>query len=99
MRHMMRVMLLAWWLLVWTQWPPKLVGADSFTPSHSCSKPSRPWSDDTWAWRRFRDEVERYRRCIEEFVEEQNAAMGRHRSAAQDAIEEWNSFVRWELRR
>lgn len=72
--------------------------ADMFSPSHSCRKPYKPYEfEDTWQVEQFRSEVERYEGCIEDFVEDQNEAAQRHRDAAEEAIEEWNRFVRVEL--
>lgn len=77
---------------------PATINADMFTPSTSCSKPYKPFSfNSQWELDSFNDEVEAYRRCIEDFVDEQQSAIDRHRQAADDAIDEWNSFVRYEL--
>jgi hypothetical protein len=76
-----------------------LARADIFTPSHSCSKPYKPYRfTSQWELDSFRDDVRRYKSCIEEFIEEQEAAIKKHRGAANEAIEEWNNFVRLELR-
>jgi hypothetical protein len=42
----------------------------------------------------YNDSVNRYKRCIEGFVEEQNKAVNRHHEAAVAATEEYNSFVK-----
>ena len=75
-----------------------LATADMFADSPSCYKPSKPYQftnqdevDD------FNEEVEEYKRCIMEFVEEQREEAKNHIEAADDAIEEWNRFVRLEL--
>jgi hypothetical protein len=74
------------------------VWADMFTPSHSCSKPYKPYQfSSDWEVRQFQDEVEDYKRCINDFVEEQEDAVRKHQEAAQEAIDEWNSFVNYEL--
>lgn len=76
-----------------------LASADIFIPSHSCSKPYNPYSFTSQGeLDSFRDDVRRYKSCLEEFVEEQEGAIRKHREAANRAIEEWNSFVRMELR-
>ncbi|MFC1720111.1 hypothetical protein ACFL00_03110 [Pseudomonadota bacterium] len=68
---------------------PVLTDADMFTPSHSCSKPYKPYEfEDERAVDRFKDEVEDYQRCIDDFVEEQNDAIRKHQRAAQEAIDE-----------
>lgn len=72
--------------------------ADSYSPSHSCYQPSKPYEfNDQWEVDRFNNEVEEYRDCISDFVEEQNDAIRRHQTAAEEAIDDWNNFVRWEL--
>jgi hypothetical protein len=38
--------------------------------------------------------VDRYKRCIEDFVEDQEKAVKRHHDAAQAATEEYNSYVK-----
>ena len=83
--------------------------ADSFTPSHYCSKPTKPykpysfssqWELDSYKiyMESFYNDVETYKNCIEDFVEEQNNAVRKHNSAAEEAIDEWNSFVNYELK-
>jgi len=72
--------------------------ADNFTPSHYCSKPYKPFEfTSQWEVDSFLSDVESYKSCIEDFVEEQQDAIRKHQSAADEAIDEWNSFVRWEL--
>ena len=74
------------------------VCADMFTPSHSCSKPYKPYEfNDQYELDRFRGEVESYKQCIENFVEEQNDAARKHQDAAEEAIDEWNNYVNYEL--
>lgn len=71
--------------------------SDMFAPSHDCYAPSRPYEPDEWEWRNFLSEAEQFRQCIEEFVEEQDDAIRRHRDAAEEAISEWESFEATEL--
>ncbi len=69
-----------------------------FAPTHTCSKPFAPYRfDSQWQYDNYIADVNRYRRCIETFVDEQNAAADRHLQAANNAIDEWNRFVRLEL--
>jgi len=73
--------------------------ADTFTPSNSCSQPRKPYQfDDDWEIERFKRDVESYQRCISDFVDEQNEAVRKHQDAAEEAIDEWNNFVNYELR-
>lgn len=74
------------------------VSADIFNPSHSCSKPYKPYKfNSEWEVESFKNDVERYKSCISDFVEEQNNAVRYHSDAAEEAIEEWNNFVNLEL--
>ena len=73
------------------------IAADMGSPSHNCSKPkpydpmeNRSRSD----LEMYNDSVDRYKRCIEAFVEDQEKAGKRHHEAAVAATEEYNSFVR-----
>ena len=57
--------------------------ADMFAPSHSCYKPSKPYQfNSEWEVSSFKSEVESYRNCIQNFVEEQNDSIRNHRNAA-----------------
>ena len=72
--------------------------ADMFKPSHSCSKPIKPYKfTSQWELDSFNDDVQRYKRCIQDFIDEQNRAIEIHQQAANDAIDEWNRFVQYEL--
>ncbi|RLW61170.1 MAG: hypothetical protein B6D75_03630 [gamma proteobacterium symbiont of Stewartia floridana] len=74
------------------------VSADIFTPSHSCSKPYKPYQfTDQYELDNFMDEVEAYKRCITDFIEEQNDNVRTHQNAAEEAIDEWNNYVNYEL--
>lgn len=73
------------------------IAADTGSPSHSCQKPkpfdpmeNRSKSD----LEMYNDSVDRYKRCIDEFVEDQEKAGKRHHEAAVAAAEEYNSFVK-----
>jgi hypothetical protein len=72
--------------------------ADSYPPSPTCRKPTKPYKfTSQWELDQFKSDVERYKRCISDFVDEQNEAVRNHQEAAQDAIDEWNRYVRNEL--
>jgi len=75
---------------------PIVVNADAYTPSHYCNKPNKPYEfTDQWQVDSYNSDVTRYKNCIESFVDEQNTATRNHASAADDAISDWNSFVRY----
>ena len=75
-----------------------VINADMFTPSHSCSKPYKPYEfTDQYQLDSFNDEVQRYKRCIMDFVEEQKSAVSNHQNAQSEAIDDWNRYVNYEL--
>ena len=72
-----------------------LVFADMIEPSHDCNQPDVPYEfQDQYEREQFQADVDEYKTCISDFVEEQQDAIRKHKSAADDAIEEWNSFAR-----
>ena len=72
--------------------------ADSFQPSHYCNKPYKPYQfSSDYEIQRFNQEVETYKNCMSDFIDEQNDAARKHQRAAEEAIDEWNSFVNYEL--
>jgi uncharacterized protein YaaR (DUF327 family) len=46
----------------------------------------------------YESEVRKYKECIQEFVQDQEDAIRQHRQAASDAIDDWNRFVKYEMR-
>jgi hypothetical protein len=77
---------------------PISVVADSYPDSPSCYKPSKPFEfTSQWEIDSFRDDVEAYKQCIEDFIEEQQDEINEHQEAIEDAIDEWNDFVNYEL--
>lgn len=78
---------------------PSSAFADKIMPTDSCTQPSRPFKFKSEAEvEAYKVEVEKYRKCINDFVEEQNREIQKHRDAANHAIEEWNFFVNMERR-
>lgn len=72
--------------------------ADIFAPSHSCSKPFKPFEfSSEFELDMFNSDVEDYKYCISEFVDEQQEQAQDHLDAAAEAIDEWNNFVSYEL--
>ena len=73
------------------------IAADTGSPSHSCQKP-KPYDPMEYRSKAdlemYNDSVDRYKRCIEEFVEDQEKAVKRHHEAAVAATEEYDSFVK-----
>lgn len=86
----------------------QVLNADMIEPSPYCSKPSKPlkpyafsnqFEIDSYKLRieEFINDAERYKRCIQAFVEEQENDANTHKNAANNAIKEWNNFVAYEL--
>lgn len=72
--------------------------ADMFQPRHRCSTPVKPYKfTSQWEVDNFNDEVDRYKRCIQDFLEEQDDQAQNHMAAKKTAIDDWNRFVRLEL--
>lgn len=72
---------------------------DDWPPSHHCRKPMKPYRfTSEYEVQSFKDEVDAYERCIDDFVRQQQEAAQTHKDAAKKALDEWNSFVRFELR-
>jgi hypothetical protein len=76
-----------------------LAYADTFQPSPVCYKPRKPYQfnsrmeiDDFYA------QVDRYKRCVMDFIEEQKQAIQVHQSAVDEAVNEWNRYVKSELK-
>ena len=73
------------------------IAADTGSPSHSCQKP-KPYDPMEYRSKSdvdvYNDSVERYKRCIGEFVEDQEKAAKRHHEAAVAATDEYNGFVK-----
>jgi hypothetical protein len=73
--------------------------ADDWAPSPHCRKPSKPYRfTSEYEVESFKSDVDAYERCIDEFVRKQQEAAQVHKDAAKRAVDEWNSFVRFELR-
>lgn len=74
------------------------VMADMFMPRPYCSKPYKPYEfNSRYELDQFLDEVEDYKQCIADFIEDQHNAIKVHQEAANNAISEWESFVNYEL--
>ena len=63
------------------------VKGDMFTPSAPCSAPYNGLKASQW-------EIDSFKSCIENFVNEMNSAASTHRNAANNAIDQWNRFAR-----
>jgi hypothetical protein len=68
----------------------------SYVQPHSCYKPYKPYSfTDQYEVDRYNNEVQIYKDCINEFVDEKQNEIRDLKDAMNNAIEEWNSFVRY----
>ena len=75
---------------------PIVLSADSRGPSHQCAKP-KPYDFviDMEELDNYKASVEKYKECIQVFVDEQNNAIRNHEKAANAAVEEWNRFTKY----
>ncbi len=65
---------------------------------HSCDAPVRPEDDqDDIRWRAFLNEVETFRRCVNDKMEWHKAAAAAHHQNAHEVVQAWNTFVRLSL--
>ncbi|MEH6652296.1 MAG: hypothetical protein V7707_19915 [Motiliproteus sp.] len=77
---------------------PENAQAHFFSEAHDCKAPVKPLEFVTELDRQeFDQKVEQYRSCLQSFVDKQNAGMGKHQSAANQAAETWNSYAEREL--
>ena len=63
---------------------PPQAAADGWV-SYSCSK---PWDKSN------QGAIDSFKSCTEDFVDEQKTAIRRHADAADEAIDDWNSFAK-----
>jgi len=69
--------------------------ADTSPPSHFCVQPAKQTVFSSKGLReKYVEDVRVYKACIEQFVEEQKAAVKVHHEAAEAAIKEFNDFVK-----
>jgi hypothetical protein len=74
-------------------WFPEIV-----TP-HDCRKPYKPYKfTSEYELQSFKDDVAKYKRCIEQYVQGQEDAIDEHRRQAKAAIDDWNRYVQYDLR-
>ena len=75
---------------------PAVLSADSSEPSHHCVKPKAyAFMDDQEELDSYKTEVQKYKECMQVFVDEQNDAIRNHEKAANSAIEEWDHFTEY----
>ncbi|NCC19267.1 MAG: hypothetical protein EOM29_10050 [Bacteroidia bacterium] len=83
------------------------LNADMFQPSPSCYEPTKPfkpysfnsqWEVDSYnnLIRMYRIEVDDFRNCIQNFINEQNMAIKKHADAIDEATNKWNNFVAYQ---
>jgi hypothetical protein len=72
--------------------------ADTTEPKHSCAKPENPGKlASEQRMKGFQKEVNDYRDCINKFAQEQKTQSETHMVAGNNAIAEFNTFVKTEL--
>jgi len=69
--------------------------ADHYEPVAHCYQPSKPlWLASFDYKQRYKYEMEQYKVCIKAFIMEQKNAAQIHTSAAQNALQTWNNFIK-----
>jgi hypothetical protein len=74
--------------------------ADATLPKHSCAKPEHPGrvaSDNRL--KQFQKEIDTYRTCITQFIDDQKKQIKNHEDAGANAIDEFNLFVKTDLKK
>ncbi|RDE22781.1 hypothetical protein DV711_09410 [Motiliproteus coralliicola] len=67
--------------------------AHFFAEAHDCEAPEKPLEFITELdQQEFQQLVDAYRGCLQSFVDKQNAAMEKHRSAGQRAADSWDRY-------
>lgn len=78
-----------------------------FEPSPSCYEPVKPFKPYTFnsQWEvnsynnaidMYRIEVNNFRNCLQNFIDEQNEAIKKHLNAIDAATNKWNNFVTYQ---
>ena len=63
-------------------------------PEHNCHQPTAPYGNDSFDWEMFKHDFDIYKACIEEYAEAAGKDRERVLEKANEAIDEFNSFVR-----
>lgn len=64
----------------------------------TCTAPTRPFDDQNdLEWRRFLDQTEAFRACIDALTHRHQAASAEHQALARESVDLWNEFVRTTL--
>ncbi len=72
--------------------------ADKITPENPCKPPRHYFKFKSQSEAdKFKKQVDDYKKCISDFVEEQNREIEKHRDAANNAITEYNFFIKTEF--
>jgi len=68
---------------------------DGCNYKHSCVKPVISQGVDMFEYDdKYNEEVKVYKKCMQDFVNEQITAIKKHTQAKKEAIVEWNEFVK-----
>jgi len=78
--------------------PLQQAAAHESSPAPLCAQPVRPANDhDDARWNAYLAAVDGFRECISEFAEANRTAAGLHNDAANEAVNQWNIFVKEQL--
>lgn len=78
--------------------PAALAAAPADVPKHRCEPkpvlPGQRMMQDESVRKRFQRELEAYKTCMKEYLDERNAAAKAHGEAAAQAVEEYNATMK-----
>lgn len=73
---------------------PTVTCAHMLTTPTLCSAPVKPYKlTDKYEIDKYKMQVEKFKECITDFIEEQKQAVAKHNATINSAIDEWNLFV------
>jgi hypothetical protein len=77
---------------------PVISHAHMLSPTHSCSKPFKPYQlNSEFEIKSYKTKVRRYKSCLKDFIANQNDQALKHANAADKAADEWNNYAKDEL--
>lgn len=57
-------------------------------PSHTCYKPTRPWSNDEYSWQRYKSDYTSYIDCMRDYLDNASNDIQRIKEKMQEAVSE-----------
>lgn len=75
-----------------------VAGPSNFTsfngyPEADCYQPSPPLTNDSFAWSMFKNEIESYKLCIQDYIDAAQNDQERIRESVNRSIDSYNTFI------